>query len=305
MQLGDKVMKIEDAIKDFLVEAEIKRFSKATQMNYRNMTRKFALYLKEEQGIVMVDDISAITIKQYTSYLTKKGLKGTTINSYLKVIKVFLQHCFNEEFTSYNPKRNGIKWVKEEKPMIKAFTTQDVRSMLANCNGTKFLDVRDKAIITLMVETGVRAFEVCGITEEDIHEDYIVIRGKGQKVRSVPITPMMRKEMLRYERIKQEYFIARPQEKFYFLSHRGRQLSNVALTRNIKKRGSHITGVRVSSHTLRHFFAQQQIKMGTDIYTISRLLGHENISITQIYLNSLRDEDLIKMNKGNSVLMNM
>ncbi len=298
-------MKIKEAIKDFLVEAEIKRFSKTTQDNYRNGVNKFALFLKEELDITMIEDVNASTVKQYTSYLTKKGLKGTTINSYLKIIKVFLQHCYNEEFSSFNPKRNGFKWVKEEKPLIRAFTVQDVRSMLANCNGTKFLDVRDKAIITVMVETGIRAFEVCGITKEDIHEDYIVIKGKGQKIRSVPITPMMKKEMMRYERIRNDYFVDRPHERYYFLSHRGRQLSNVALTRNVKKRGSHITGVRVSCHTLRHFFAQQSLKNGMSLYSLSRLLGHENVGITQIYLDSLQDADIVKINKNNSVLMNM
>lgn len=299
-------MKITDAIKDFLIDAEIKRFSKSTRDNYRRSTRKFALYLREEQNITMIEDVNAATIKQYTAYLINKGLKGTTINSYLKIVKVFLQHCYNEDFNSFNPKRAGFKWVKEEKPIIRAFTVQDVRSMLANCGGTKYIDVRDKTMLTIMVETGIRAFEICGIKQEDIKEEYIVIRGKGQKLRSVPITPIMRREMLRYERIKEDYFLERPHEKdYYFLSHRGRQLDNIAMTRNVKKRGSHITGVRVSSHTLRHFFAQQSIKNGMSLYSLSRLLGHENVGITQIYLNSLQDADIVNMNKNNSVLMNM
>jgi integrase/recombinase XerD len=306
MQYGGIIMKITDAIKDFLIDAEIKRFSKSTRDNYRRSTRKFALYLREEQNITMIEDVNAAIIKQYTAYLINKGLKGTTINSYLKIIKVFLQHCYNEDFNSFNPKRAGFKWVKEEKPIIRAFTVQDVRSMLANCGGTKYIDVRDKTMLTIMVETGIRAFEICGIKLEDIKEEYIVIRGKGQKLRSVPITPIMRREMLRYERIKEDYFLERPHEKdYYFLSHRGRQLDNIAMTRNVKKRGSHITGVRVSSHTLRHFFAQQSIKNGMSLYSLSRLLGHENVGITQIYLNSLQDADIVNMNKNNSVLMNM
>ena len=61
----------------------------------------------------------------------------------------------------------------------------------------------------------------------------------------------------------------------------------------------------MSPHTCRHFYAQQQVKMGTDLYTISRLLGHENIQITQTYLNSLRDEDIINNTKQRSVLMSI
>ena len=73
----------------------------------------------------------------------------------------------------------------------------------------------------------------------------------------------------------------------------------------MKKYGSGIEGIRASPHTCRHFFAQQQIKMGTDLYTISRLLGHENIQITQTYLNSLRDRDVIEIAKNKSVLMSL
>ena len=66
-----------------------------------------------------------------------------------------------------------------------------------------------------------------------------------------------------------------------------------------------IEDVRVSPHTCRHFFAQQHVKMGTDLYTISRLLGHENIQITQTYLKSLRDRDIVEIAKSRSVLMAM
>ena len=93
--------------------------------------------------------------------------------------------------------------------------------------------------------------------------------------------------------------------EYYFLSFHGRQLTNCAVENIVKNHGKGIVGVRVSPHTCRHFFAQQQVKMGTDLYTISRLLGHESIQITQTYLNSLRDEDIINLAKQKSVLLNM
>lgn len=73
----------------------------------------------------------------------------------------------------------------------------------------------------------------------------------------------------------------------------------------VKLYGEGIEDVRVSPHTCRHFFAQQHVKMGTDLYTISRLLGHENIQITQTYLKSLRDRDIVEIAKSRSVLMAM
>ena len=102
-----------------------------------------------------------------------------------------------------------------------------------------------------------------------------------------------------------DYFTLRGTDDFYFLSNHGRQLTNSAVENIIKRYGQGIEGVRVSPHTCRHFYAQQQVKMGTDLYTISRLLGHENIQITQTYLNSLRDEDIINNTKQRSVLMSI
>lgn len=168
-----------------------------------------------------------------------------------------------------------------------------------------YLSLRDYAILTLLFETGIRCWELCCIREEDIHNDFIIINGKNHKQRVVPITPVLKKAMLRYESGKEKYFMLRPHDAFYFLSFHGRQLTDGAVEYVLRKRGEGIEGVRVSPHTCRHFFAQQQVKMGTDLYTISRLLGHENIGITQTYLNSLRDQEVIEIAKQKSVLMNM
>jgi len=177
--------------------------------------------------------------------------------------------------------------------------------MLQSCRGHDYLSLRDYAILTLLFETGIRCWELCCIREEDIHDDFIIINGKNHKQRVVPITPVLKKAMLRYESGKEKYFMLRPHDAFYFLSFHGRQLTDGAVEYVLRKRGARIEGVRVSPHTCRHFFAQQQVKMGTDLYTISRLLGHENIGITQTYLNSLRDQEVIEIAKQKSVLMNM
>ena len=109
---------------------------------------------------------------------------------------------------------------------------------------------------------------------------------------------------MKYDVVKENYFPFKKNE-YYFVSFHGNQLTNSAVEHIIKRHGEGIEGVRVSPHTARHFFAQQQLRMGTDIYTISRLLGHESIAITQTYLDSLRDEDVIAQAKNRSVLGNL
>ena len=111
--------------------------------------------------------------------------------------------------------------------------------------------------------------------------------------------------MMKYEAAAEDYFTLKNIDDYYFLSFHGRQLTNSAVEHIVKRHGAGIDGIRVSPHTCRHFYAQQHIKMGTDLYTISRLLGHENIQITQTYLNSLRDDDVINISKQRSVLLSM
>lgn len=298
-------MKISTAIKDYLVEIEIRKYSDRTIETAKSKLKLFNAYCVEELDTNDIEDVTPQIVKRYTQHMTRRGLKGTTINGTLKTLKSFIQYCYEEEYGGFNTKRGGFKYVQQEKPIIRAFTRRDIKLILDNCKGLDFLATRDTAFLTLLFETGVRCSEARNIKYSDIKEDYILINGKGSKQRVVPITPILKKAMLRYERTADSYFLNKNIDDAYFLSRNGKKLNNSAVLHMMKRRGKDIKDIRVSPHTCRHFFAQQQVKMGTDLYTISRLLGHENIAITQIYLNSLRNEDLIKLTKGNSVLMNM
>lgn len=297
-------MKIKEAIEDYLVEIEIRKYTPVTIKNQRSKLNQFMKFC-EENEITDIDEVSLPVVKKYTQHLIQKGYKGLSINGMLKVIKVFIQYCYDEEYGGFNTNTKKIKWVKQDKPVVKSFTVNDVKTMLNECKGNNYLDIRDKTILIMLFETGIRVSELRTITAKDIFDDYILITGKGRKQRVVPITPMVKKALMRYQRAKDSYFKLKMTEDFLFLSYRGKAFTNTGIEFILKKRGKAVKDVRVSPHTCRHFFAQQQIKMGVDVYTISRLLGHENISITQIYLNSLKNEDLIKLTKNNSVLMNM
>lgn len=297
-------MRIEEAVKDYLLDIEIRKYSPRTIQSYKLKLRQLVNFCKE-RDVIDIEDFALPHIKQFTQMMLQRGNKGSYINSCLKTIKTFVQYCYEEGYGGFNTHRKSFKWVKEEKAVIRAFEPRDVRYILSNCKGPSYLQIRDNAILTLFFETGVRCLELCNIKREDIRDGFILITGKGNKQRAVPITPMLKKALYRYDRVREEYFRERRAEDYYFLSFSGKMLNNGAIDYMIKKRGAGIEGVRVSPHTCRHFFAQQQIKMGTDIYTISRLLGHENVSITQIYLNSLNDADIVRIAKGNSVLMNL
>ena len=297
-------MLIETAVKEYLVEIEVRKFTRKTITSYRNNLNVFVRYCLEVAGIETMDELTLAVVRKFTLFMSEKGKKGSYINSLLKVAKAFIQYCYDEGYGGFNTKKN-FKWCKQDKAVIMAFTPADVRTMLQSCKGSSFLQLRDNAVLTMFFETGIRCWELCCVKPSDIHDDFIIINGKNHKQRVVPITAMLRKAMLKYEFSKENYFTLKNTDDYYFLSFHGRQLTNSAVEHIVKRHGEGISGIRVSPHTCRHFYAQQQVKMGTDLYTISRLLGHENIQITQTYLNSLRDGDIIKISKQRSVLLNM
>lgn len=297
-------MLIKSAAKEYLVEIEVRKFTQKTIRSYRNNLNLFLRYCDEEAGVETMDELTLAVVRKFTLYMVEKGKKGSYINSLLKVAKAFIQYCYDEGYGGFNTRKN-FKWCKQDKAVIMAFTPDDVRAMLKTCKGYGFLQLRDAAILTMLFETGIRCWELCCVKASDIHDDFIIINGKNHKQRVVPITAMLRKAMLKYDMAKENYFTLKNTDDYYFLSFHGRQLTNCAVEHIVKRHGEGVSGIRVSPHTCRHFYAQQQVKMGTDLYTISRLLGHENIQITQTYLNSLRDDDIIKISKQRSVLLNM
>lgn len=300
-------MKIKAAIKEFITETEIRKYTPKTIKGYRVNLNLFLRFCDEEIKISDVEEITLATTRQFAQFFVSKGRKGSYVNGLLKVLKSFIQYCYDEGYGGFNTKKT-FKWCKQDKAVVRAFKPDQIRYIMRATNGHDFLDIRDAAILTTMFETGVRCWELCCIQPSDVHDDHLIITaGKNHKQRVVPITPPLKKALAKYEIAKENYFALKRREDFLFLSFHGNQLTNGAVEHIIKRRaeGMETDGVRVSPHTCRHTFVQQQIKMGTDLYTISRLLGHENVQITQTYLNSLRDEEIIAIAKNNSVLMNI
>lgn len=298
-------MKIKSSVREYLIEIEVRKYTPRTIKGYRNNLGLFLRLCTERAGIEDVEDLALGIVKQFTQFLIGQGKKGTYVNTLLKTVKSYIQHCYDEGYGGFSTRRN-FHWCKEEKTVILAFRPCHVKAMMQSCTGSDFVSIRDKAVLTTLFETEVRFLELCCIQSADIHDDFIVIKGKNHKQRVVSVTPVLAKALLKYDTVKARYFDLKNTDDYYFLSFHGRQLTNSAAEHIVKRHGKGIDGVRVSQHTCRHFFAQRQVVMGTDLYTISRLLGHENIHITQTYLQSLRDDDdVIQVAKQKSVLLNL
>ena len=180
-------MKMQSAVDEYLVEIEVRKYTPKTIRSYRCNLNLFLRFCAEKLHVETVEALTPAVVRQFSRCMSEAGRKGTYINGVLKSIKSFIQYCYEEGYGGFDT-RKTFKWCKEEKPVITAFSPEQVRSMLQSCRGHDYLLLRDYAILTLLFETGIRCWELCCIREEDIHNDFIIINGKNHKQRVVPIT---------------------------------------------------------------------------------------------------------------------
>ncbi|MDM5358808.1 tyrosine-type recombinase/integrase [Peribacillus sp. ACCC06369] len=199
--------------------------------------------------------------------------------------------------------------MKEEKVIIKTFTDKEVANMIAAYDFKTYLNARNKVIIAMFIDTGMRMSELINLRSSWFNETNIKVFGKGAKWRYVPVSLMLKKYMIRYERLKEGYFKNKKQEyDNYFLSRSGRPLTGVQIQNIVRNAGVKAKGreeIRCSPHTLRHFSIQSNLRNGLDLYSCSRIAGHENIQITKKYLMGLETENILEMATKSSPLMNI
>ena len=163
-------------------------------------------------------------------------------------------------------------------------------------------------MLMLLFDTGLRISELIDMKSDQIREGYFCIYGKGRKERVVPQNAIVCKWMMKYNRARESYFEFREAEDYYFLSKNGKRLTPEAVNKLMKKAGKAVGVnplVRVSPHTCRHSFAHQSLKNGLDLYSLSRLLGHKSVSITQRYLEAVRDAQILTSARKTGVLANL
>lgn len=295
-------------LQEFKLDCQLRRLTDRTIKGYYNNTLNFLNYVEKHHEITEVDAIRTVHIKQYVQYLLSKKLAATYTNGILKCLRAYFRFAIQEEYTFSNPTAK-VQMQREPKVLIQTFTDDEVRSMLAAFDYSTYLSTRNKMVLAIAFDTGARNTEICEIKRADIRENVILLHGKGNKERHVPISPYLHKVMLKYERMRDYYF----DDKIvhydnYLLSRTGRPLTKEALehiftqaNQKAKIRGN----IRCSPHTARHYFAQACLRNGLDLYSVSRLLGHENINITKRYLQSLEDQNIVEMASKASPLFNL
>ena len=301
-------MLLTDAAKEFEFNCQCRKLSDKTIRNYGKLIGYLLDYLKEQHKVLCLEDVRPMYIKAYLMMLQERGAKPQYINDQLKAFKVLFRYLYEEGYTD-SILTERIKNVKQPKTIIKTFTEQEVKKMTEYYSGHTFMEVRNRLMLMTFFDTGIRVSELIDLKLSQVKDEYILIHGKGDKERVVPKSPLLNKWMFKYLSTRENFFTYRRVSENVFLSRNGRPMTTEAIHRVIKIAGKAVgvsrRDIRVSPHTCRHTFAQMQLKNGLDLYSLSRLMGHSNISITQRYLEGLRDFEVLNACKATGILMNL
>jgi integrase/recombinase XerD len=267
-----------------------KDWTAESRVYYDRRLRRFQEWC-DGQGVARLEDITASTVRRYFQHLRERPsettgapLKSKTAYGHAQCVKTLLKWAHLEELTAVDiMKRVQLPVITQE--VIPTFTPDEVRALLKAC-----ANPRDSAVIALLVDTGLRARECCGLELEDVHltagDAYLTVReGKGRKWREVG---MGRKAALLLSRYIHAHrpATAHPQ---VFIGRGNKPLRPEGLHRLLVRTGERagIENKRLSAHSYRHTSATLSIEAGADILRVSRRLGHSRLSTTQLYLKGL------------------
>lgn len=299
-------LKIYDLLEEFDFYNQSKQFANKTIYKRKKHVTDFFKEIEKE----FLDEVTTHDIRKYLILLAEKNLSKSYINSILRSIRSFFSFCEYEEyiFSSKNPTLK-VKWLKEKQSVIETFTNDEVNRMLLTRSRNKFIEARDRLIIALLIETAIRKQSLINLKDEDIREDFILIKvAKNHREYVVPNTSSLMKLIIKYKRIRNNCFENKATDDYLILNHSGRQLTGSGvelIVKRIAKKANVRSEIRASPHTFRHTSAQMMLKNGNDIFEVSRLLGHSDIRITETYLKSMSTSEILNRHVKKSNLVSL
>ncbi|MFA6627744.1 MAG: tyrosine recombinase, partial [Bacilli bacterium] len=234
------------------------------------------------------DKIKSNIIRYYVSYMSDKGYKSRSIARKMSSLRSFYRFMMMEGVVSTNV-FNEISSPKLDKPLPKFLYFEELDALFESINTSTALGKRNMAILELLYGTGMRVSELCqlNVQDFDFYNNNLIVLGKGRKERYLPMYDHMKNALQDYLSQGRMILLAKANDtnlSTVFLNYRGTPLTQ----RGVRIILNHITDqaaihVKISPHMLRHSFATHLIDHGADLRSVQELLGHQNLSTTQIY----------------------
>ncbi len=261
-----------------------KRCSRHTVKAYNTDLTRFFEFYQEMNGVLEITDINYKDIRRWIVALMDAGNTARTVNRKLSSLKSFFKFLLREKIIVQDPMERVVAPKQGKK--LPSFVAEDAMKLLREVDfGKDFEGVRDQLIVELFYLTGMRLSELMNIKENDIDRGTSLIKvlGKRNKERIIPVSESLFPILDKYLKIKKETF-GDLENEFLFVTKKGVPVYEKLLYRVVKKYLSKITTMtKRSPHVLRHTFATHLLNNGAELNAVKELLGHADLSATQIY----------------------
>lgn len=259
--------------------------SKNTILSYKRDLQKLDEYLAK-QGINDAARVTDTTLNSYVLFLEKKGSAPSSISRNIASIKAFFGYLFQEKKINDNPALK-LKAPKIEKKFPEILTIQETDTLLEQPNGKTAKGIRDKAMLELLYATGIRVSELIGLKVMDVNVKLgYIICNAGEKERVIPFGTKAKSALVDYLKSARTELLHGNESEYMFINCSGKEMSRQGFWKLIKYYGEK-AGIKseLTPHTLRHSFAAHMVENGADLRAVQEMMGHSDISTTQVYLN--------------------
>ena len=276
-----------DYLQSFLTYLEVEKdCSEHTLNSYGKDLNAFAEFMhRRKDGVFLWEQIGTLDIRAYLSKLNDKQYARRTIARKISALRSFYKYLVRENVLEYSP-LNKVHSPKLDKKLPTFLDEIEITELL-ELPDNKPLGLRDRAVLEMLYATGCRVSELVGLTLErvDLGNRFVMLLGKGNKERIVPIGHSCSEAMQRYYAVRLELMTKyQKSHEFIFINSHGGALTDRSVRRILEKYINMLAMHKhVSPHTIRHTFATHLLEHGADLRSVQELLGHANLSTTQIY----------------------
>lgn len=270
--------------------SKVKKASANTIASYMRDIRQYSQWLQEHVGIDVVD-AQQLNISDYLSHLEENGRSGATLSRSLASLKNFYSYVVSTGFIEKTPVTD-VRVERGEKKIPQILTGREIELLLSQPVCVDAKGYRDKAMLEVMYATGIRVTELIDLNVSDVNLDLGIIKCTGsRKSRAIPLYPAALRALTNYLDNVRTSMLADPQETALFVNVSGIRMSRQGFWKILKHYQStaHIEK-EITPHTLRHSFAVHLLENGADIGSVQELMGHSDISSTQVYTNLINQK---------------
>ncbi len=262
-------------------------YSNNTTAAYRNDLNQFKKFIHNGQFTINSwNDVTPEVVDAYVTYMKEQPYASSSVARKVAAVKSFFNYLHANNFVQENPTTN-VDSPKVKKRLPKTLSSEDVEKLLmAPMHKRTPKNLRDMALLNMLYSTGMRVTEVVSLQLDDLNMDEMVLycSTKDEQARELPFDDTTKEILEAYLNDGRPYLVKDKEETALFLNHRGQQLTRQGLWLIIKAYAKQANlSTEVTPHTLRHSFAAHKLNSGSDLQEVQKLLGHANISTTQIY----------------------